>query len=1041
MWTPLAFRNWGIYWNRAVGKHYDVQSLEEELFDDPKKVDINPAFDSPIYRYIWTTNVAPHAVTDGVRGLFLPVLGDASWPGTVPMKYGKSWTPVICAMESTRTMGNAAPAGSSRHQFQPDVKGRYDSAPEIVGVREGAGSGGRMMVFPFHPTHTWLNFHHFAFNDAMMLNGDGIHFSDGFRLFVNGCKWLAKPATAAKFGGYQPPQEANRPKLGAIDWSSAAFAPNSWSSMGGWWNDATQTEVAMTDFITPKAKEFKGIVGVRTVASDGEGTVAEYVAEAKKLGLSFIIFLESVEKTDDVRFAKLVSDCKAQSNENFAAVPGYLYRDLSGNLHFSYRTEKLPLPGNLTTDRKVSTPNDIVVQNSWANGQGLAELGKLKLDLAFDFMYTAVAPYVYEGSKLVDDGLRTYCYSEGLGHMYAPVSLCIVRSPRDLAGTAEVAHLTVIHAEKLADLKKCLGRDIQHPHPVYISNGPTITRWGALNPLGHPFWPGKDRLRFALSAESSVGIQSVKLLDCVSGTVFREFNGAGAKSLTCEVDESHKQQWSLVPVVTDIHGRTAIGSGLQTYQDGNRLWLMGERIGGMHASFGWDDKHEKLKQMGGWLGEVTWMTPYNITGGYPANPRSNELGLQGFDGGAIHPAAIDMRPSVVTDLGVEPTVPAVRFRNSLASFDMAVMDYIGDAQFLVNKRTHQKSPTWWETPDPQVPNKIVDISERVWAVRPRHDAQVAANVHEITCTFKQDAKLDRINLGRLRSGKEAVNLLLMVRDSDGDSTWLIGAKESFSHQGALPAGGYLFPANYRGGAPGVINLGPEPLQYSSKGMPTELFFAGNGRAVKAGDQVKLRFMTFMRPWGDQVNNRWLNKFVADYAIGGGKPAYAYELSQGKLESINYAMDIAAEKGGATVEIKKYDLPHNLVVRVSGLAANAIAGRYDIEKHQLLILPVLEGVAPTSVNTTLGDTHLYVGELFHCDSPDVRLSAVQDGPDKLLVEVHNPTGEARNVTLTGSPGFLPLGKWKDAFEVSPFSSVRRELPVKPGSLDYTPYQGD
>jgi hypothetical protein len=193
LWAPMAFQHGGTYWNDLVGKRYDVQSLEEEIYDPGKTLDVNAALNKGrMFKYVWTTDVAAgHPVTRNVKGLFLPFLGEWSWPGTVSMKFGTSWTVLVRGMESTRTMGNAAAAGSGKSDFKPEVKGTYESAPEIVGVREGQAGAGRMMVFPFHGTHTYLNLGHEAFKDAMMLNGAEGHPSDAHRLLINGYKWLA----------------------------------------------------------------------------------------------------------------------------------------------------------------------------------------------------------------------------------------------------------------------------------------------------------------------------------------------------------------------------------------------------------------------------------------------------------------------------------------------------------------------------------------------------------------------------------------------------------------------------------------------------------------------------------------------------------------------------------------------------------------------------------------------------------------------------------------------------------------------------------
>ena len=1039
IWTPMAFDQWGGIWNKTVGDKYDAHCLVEDLYDPPKTVDINPALNNRVYRYIWTTNVSPHPVTEGVRGLLLPATGEWSWPGTVPMQFGKTWTTLIRGMDSTITIRNTAPEGSGRPEFSPDAKGTCSGAPEIVGARDSIDGSGRMFVFPFHSTHTWLNFNHFAFNDAMMLNGDGAHPSDGLRLFLNACHWLAEPADKAGLGGYRPPKVNDQPSLQPLDWSHAAFPPNSWGGMASWWDDMKQADIPMTDLLTPEGRDFKGLVGVRTGASDGQGSAADYVAEAKKLGLSFIIFLEDVASSDDARYDKLAADCKALSDNEFSAIPGFLYRDLGNNLHFAYDVPHLPLAENLTPDRHVIAPNDIVDQNHWGSGQGLAELGKLKVDMSYLFLFTAVAPFVYDGPRLVDDGFSTYCYSEGLGHQFAPVSLVIVRRPQDMAAAVAAAPLTIVHAENLDGVHLALSRDGQHPHPVYLSNGPVIKRWGALNPLGHPFWPGKERVRFSLVVQSDAGLRDIKLIDGVTGAVFREFHPDGAKTFDCEVDETHKQQWCLIPEVTDINGRRAVAAGLQTYEDGNRLWLMGDRLMGMSHSFGWDQAHRKLMKMGGWLAGITWIKPYLDAGGYPPNPRETELKIQGIDGGAIHSSAIDINPSVATSSGTEPKVSAFRFHNTLASFDYGVIDYLGGQQFLVNKRQTQKHG-WWSTPDASVPNQVADIDARTWAVRGRYLAPLSANVHEITVTFKCDTTLESIRLAGMRSGGEKVSPLVMLRDTAGEFTWLVPPGQPFHRSGVLDTGGYLFPANYRGGAVGIVNLGPEPIDYDCGGMSSQIYVAGNGRPVKAGDKITLRFLTFTRPWQDQLNNEWLKKFIADFGIG-CLPGYQYALTQGKLRAVNYSLDLDSADGGATLEVKKYELPHNLAVRVFGLPANAIAGRYDLDRHQLLILPVLEGMAPTSINTTLGDTRLYTGELFHCSDTEVRLSAVQDGPDKLLVELHNPTDQPRTVQLSAVSGFPPLSNLSESIQLPPFTSVKRTLPTPSGSLVYTPYQGD
>ncbi len=337
--------------------------------------------------------------------------------------------------------------------------------------------------------------------------------------------------------------------------------------------------------------------------------------------------------------------------------------------------------------------------------------------------------------------------------------------------------------------------------------------------------------------------------------------------------------------------------------------------------------------------------------------------------------------------------------------------------------------------------ETADIRIRNTAVRPRNEADLSASVHEVTVTFKKDAVLKRIDLGWFYLSAP-VPMYLALRDAEGDLSWLVGANDKMSRSGNLPAGGYVQTGKMGGAAMGLINLDAQPIGYDG-GNPTrfKFYLAGDEQPVKAGEVIKTRFLTFTGANDLPSTNQWLKKFITGFGIGGSKPDYPFTVRQGSLSSTSYLMELHAENGGATVEIGKYQLPHNLLVAVDGMAANAVAGRFDLTKKQLLILPVLDGNAITSVNTTSGDTNLYVGELFHCENDEILLSCVQDGADKLLLELHNPTDKAITAKLSAVPGFAPLAGLSKSVAVSAFSSVKVELPVAGGTLLDKPHEGD
>ena len=1043
IWVPLALGNGGTIWNEIVGKRYDVTSLEEDIFDPAKVINVNTGLPYPKrFLYLWTTSIANHPVSAGVQGLFLPMEGEWSWPGTVPMKFGASWTTLVRGMDSTITIGNAKSLGEAACDFKKEIKGSYVAAPEIVGVRESIGSSGRMMVFPFHTAHTFKNFNSWFYDDAMMSKGFGGYHSDGLKLLVNACKWMAEPAQKAGFGGYISPKNNVQSVAPSMSWNGLNYPPNSWSGEGSWWNARTQKDVAIEELITPSARDFKGIIGARTAYGDGHGTVAEYVAEAKKLGLSFIVFLEDLKAIDNERYAKLVADCKANSSEDFKAIPGYLFRDTLDVEYYTFGVDQLPFPVNLTPDKHVKAPMDLACLPGGYPGFGLTELSKLKINPWYLYSYYSIAPYLYDDGELKDEGFSTYRALQGTMHHMTPNSVTIVRDPSGLKKTLENAHIMVYHAADLSLLLRRLGHNkVNTPNPVYITSGPTISRWGVINPIGQPFAAGKQRLRFALEASSEAGLADMRIIEARSGKTFRHFNPNGAKTFSCSIDDTHKDQWYLIPVVTDRNGRTALGSTIETFQDGNRISAYLDNIDSGHMVIGWDEHRRKLMQFGGWLGE-----PWSVriwAGGSPGNTRPEDLVIHGFDGGPISGSHCWVSPVFVSDKGSEPKFPAYRFENWLASFDYAAGDYIGNDQFPRNQIERFPGSLWGGTITcAQVPTEYADILVRVGSVRARYHSPVAAKMNEVVVTVKKDCTFKELQLCRIWRSFDWGPMFVAAKDQTGEWAGMDdGKKNAVNKSGVLDQGGYLFPGNDKAGAVAVINMGETPLTYHCAGQRAEISVNGADRPLKAGDKITARFLTLCKNMDQQNNSQWLKQFIADYAVGGGKPGYAYEVSQGKLQAINYIMSLESENGGAAVRIAKYDLPHNLLVKVSGMADNAVVGRYDPDRKQLLILPMYEHAAMTSVNTTLGDTNVYIGELFHCDNQDVQLSCVQDGADKLLLELHNPSDKAIAVKLSPVPGFSPLAGLDKTIPIPASTSVKIELPTPSGLLADKPYEGD
>jgi hypothetical protein len=144
------------------------------------------------------------------------------------------------------------------------------------------------------------------------------------------------------------------------------------------------------------------------------------------------------------------------------------------------------------------------------------------------------------------------------------------------------------------------------------------------------------------------------------------------------------------------------------------------------------------------------------------------------------------------------------------------------------------------------------------------------------------------------------------------------------------------------------------------------------------------------------------------------------------------MELQADRGGATVELGKYALPHNLPLRVHGLAAGDPAVSYDLDTRQARLLPVYEGTVTTSTDLSARAKRLYVGLALSCGDPRVRLSLVPNGTDWLL-EVHNPGTQPVTVRVAGVPGFAPLAAVNLTLTVPAGSSVKQPLTSAPETV--------
>lgn len=1007
VWTPLGAGYGAQAWSENIGKQIDAVALNEALNDPSHDVSVAPttSFRDRV-RFIWTTDIKPHPVTDGVRGLFFGRIGEWGWPATIPMKFGKSWNVLIQGMESTRTIVNGGVQGSSEREFiYTDQTGTYPSRPKLIAVRDAAkGRSGRMMLQPIYTSWTWGNYGHPAIKDAFLFNGDGLHFSDGQRLLLNAWRWLAQPALAAEgFGGYQPPEKKDEDK--PVNLSPVV------------WNDVDWSKIQSEPVI-------RGLFGAFSNQGGGNGTVAEWAKAARAAGLDYIVFTDDPNRHTPDTYQALVDECKKNSDEKFAIVPGFGAYDVNGVYRFFPGAPTLPNGKYFDAQGRITKPVGVTLDYAWTIGQVAAELGKMPYNPWWEYVIMACAPLTYDGDKLVDDStLRWLRNCEANDTKLLPMSLVRIKNPDAVASAVKNAHSTVLRTGSVENIRQFArkGPDGQ-AFPSYLTNGPEVPVWRSEFSPGEPFRPNSSRFRILLKTTSDVGLAEVKMIDAASGATYRLWKPAGQKDFTAVIDENTSDQRVFGLIVTDVNGHTAITPPVYNWQGANRVWLMGDRLMGLMHTTSWDQNRQKLVTHGAPTG-VNYHKGSPDGGGEFTTDHIEKLKIQGTEGSGLYPPAFKIQPVLQTDRGEEPTNMVMRYTRLLAGHDLTVLDYVGDQQAKAGEKFEFSNP-----PRVLQDTKIANITSRSWNIRSSYMAPVVMMFNEIKVVFKQDVDLKKFTLARYHGpdvSGEFNTLVIKPGAGQPSLTWNFDQGEKFARTTEFTPGGYLYQGKSLAGTMGFIALDDKITTESEARSHSFILSKKYLTQYKSGDQLTLQMLRVSRAFeAQQGSNEWLEKFIRDYGIASA-PGYEYKITQGVLKNIAYILDIEQQQGGASVEIGKYALPQPLPIRVSGVRKNALLGEYDLDTKRVRPLPYFEGSVTTSLETQLKATRLYVGEWLSWDNDEVRVSMVTDGTDFLL-EAHNPTDKEVTCVLTGAAGFSPLCGFKKELKIPAFSSLKEKI---------------
>ena len=1022
IWLPLGVDNGVKNWNEVIGSRIGAEAVNQQLSDPANtRSIIRPGAGSlrKLAVFTRTDNIEPHAVTEGVRNLFVAQTGEWSSQGTIPMRFGPDWQVLV--------------RGSKTSTTEPVEKGDSTApipVPALVGLCEGRNGAGDMAVWPFYTTHTWGNYNHVAFPNVFLTDGDGKTPSDGEKLLVNLLRYTTRDQR--NFGGFHREAPPRRTTAAPPDLSPVEFP-------------ATMPHNASS------GKQQRGLIGLRTARGGGSGTVAEYAAEARKAGLDYIAFVEDVTKYDPESYARFVEECAKASSPELAVIPGYGGWDASGAYRFFVYALKFPEPdsGFLNAEGKIVKPGAVVTATSWGAVSSLGYFQQMPYDPWWNFVTMSGAVLVSENGKVVDHGVERWLNSvENNSSNLMPLSLVFVNRPADLAQAARDGFLTVLYGNQADALKTAVksgtGGGVM---PGYLSNGPAINYWGGYAQGPAPWRPNSDQLRVGVVVSSPNGLREVKIVDRLTGRVLRDWRPDGAREFREFIDLGHDRQQVLSLEVTDNAGRIAYGAPLYTFLDSNRIWLMGDRLMGMHHFTDWNEDRTALVGNRNGSRDITYVkTIVDACGSNPIAPGDKaKLKVQGFDGGNAYMP--DLHLSVKAQpQGLPEERPIFQYKLKLAAHDLVVYEK-NSTQKLVKGAKFDFNGTI----PAMEPNTIADIYCRQWEVRQNYNSEYYILDFDITFVFKRDVKLRGIWLTRgswTNAETEFENWFCRTAPGAELQQRVFKTSDSAKLTNQLQPGGYVYQTPILGGAPAFVYLsGSDPLTVTTvaeadregklgwRSNEFEFRFPG-GREFKAGERYSFNILMATHKFDDaQRDSRWVDQLLRDFGIG-SEPPWKCTLTRGKLHSIRYFIDLEAEDGGVEIEFPQYRPGQRLPVRVSGIDPNSICGEYNLLTRRVRQLPNFENRVFTTVDPQFGTEKYYLGELLRWNDEKLAVSLAPVGTDFKLT-IHNPTDAAITAELSGAPGFAPLAAFRLRREIAPHQTVQEIVKTAPESIKLAP----
>jgi hypothetical protein len=1037
-----------------------------ELFNPPAaEIFPNPHLGNRPYFY--ASETLPSPVSDGVHGLWLPLILDGhGYLSAGPVVVDSNWTPVVRAGKTVNT--KPIPMGSAETNYAPGtvVAGLFErdggEMDSVVFAIRSVGPG-RMALFNLKPDFHIGSGTKWFYDRITLDKGLNGKPSDFGKLLMNTLRWASAPSLGgAALGSADIPADRLIPPNLRPDIQAKLEVGH-----------PTLKLPAPDAPVVEKNKLFRGFVGARTALTTGTGSIQDYAQAAKAAHLDFVIFMEEGNKLDAEKLTTLEDDCKRYSDASLLLVPGFSYETNVGP-HMLVYGPKLVLPTEPELVSK-SKPGTFALQQEDEKGNYIASALYLNyvfhiMDLTrprennvvyFDFGasqqdgrirlsqargYGGGGIFYYRGGKLIEDNRADYLQTNGSTMTSVPFSIAEVSSPAEMTDHVQSGRaLTYAQAHSVQSiLVDALHWNHQfEAPPAFVSEGPTIANW-AVNKRANAYGAedfvnerGTDDQE--LLAKSDAGIKEVRIYD--GSDLYRRFLPGGAKDFSIRLYISAFLQQNLGLEVEDINGKVATSFPYRSMKNDK-----------LYVSFCGDH----VNDCGGSVSVVKMAHgPFSLgtySPAYTPDPGTT------WDGGP--PSVVQLLPydesivSLQTDAGEQSGQP----------IQYPILDFVDERVYRGASKAVGALPfgaNAWRGWGPVGPLPIADIESSLTLFRQPTtgvdasagpdqgmEAGSASSLYEATYVFKGNGNLQNFTQSIRPTAKiPPVHGTLLVGMGDqilGTASLDFDDPHRKTDTLDVPAGGWFAAFAPSGGnALLAFNRG-EALRFVLHPSQVELHAAlpATGRPVKKDDKFHVEIFTTMWAMGDTFTG---NDQLLDTIRYLRNPA-GLEILRGKritgdgglqeLTATDGAVEIRA--AGQTPATKT--LPVSLSVRAAGFNRNWTAGEFQIEGYvganyystgAKVFRPIgvdRDGRIYAPLYVSHGNVHTILGHPIIADQAGhdlkIQVTALQsprDGtPGSWHVSVNNPTDQPITTTL------------KKAIDLPGLKFTSQQITVAPGA---------